>query len=203
VHRDPDAHSQKDALLTQQVNWLFTAASDPDTGAEANEIDEAAFKACYQKLLSAAYEEEVLALDLTRAIDALQASEEWIASKSIFTGLRDLYAGLGTESLTQADPKHKLLRDALFGPITGRSTTLGPRTQTKARKIVAPLVDPAAPDVHVEKLIAVVKEILAAQVPPEVLVKGLEDAKAVANGTAPPAAASSSSTPAAAAAAAQ
>lgn len=176
VHRDTEAlGGNKEAIINQQVSWLFSAAVDPEADpATASGIDEAAFKACYQKLLAAAYEEEVLSLDLKRAIDSLSSSRAWQEMRDIFKQTRDIFAALGTQTLSTSDERHRAALDTIFQPITGRSGVLGPRSQTAARKIVTPVLAADAQS-SVEQVIKTIKEVLAVPVPAEIIKKSTEE----------------------------
>jgi len=62
--------SSKQQTVDKQVDWLFTATS------EVHHITLQEFKQCYADLLQNAYEEEVLTIDLQRAIKALETSAD-------------------------------------------------------------------------------------------------------------------------------
>lgn len=193
VHRPQEGlEGNPDTIVAQQVTWLFSAA---DHAADA-EIGEGDFKGCYQKLLAAAYEEEVLALDLKRAIESLTSSADWTNMRQLFATARQIFQSLsgGGDSLSTADAKAKEVLEALFLCITGKSNVMGPKKQIAARKLVASALGggngaaaaegssaaAAAPasnavSVSTAQLIKLYKDLLAMHIPVDVLKKSAEE----------------------------
>lgn len=210
VHRSTEAlGGDKAQIVEQQVSWLFQAtdhAQRPD-----DEVSLEDFKACYGKLLAAAYEEEVLALDLKRAIDSLSGSAEWRAMQQLFQTARALFKTLANSeapdaTVQPADSRVAPVLQRAFADIQGRSQVLGPKKQTAARRLLAPaLFAPDTPPLTLQHLISLYKQVLAVPVPVEVLAQDAQAAlqlargEAPAAGAAPPAAAAASASPAAAA----
>lgn len=167
----------KESILNTQVSWLFSAATEAEHEA-LQEIDEDKFKGCYQKLLAAAYEEEVLALDLQRAIDSLTKSSDWQLTLAAFKELTQLFEtptiqhDSNTHLTPESNSTHRAILDAIFLPITGRSNLMGPRTQTQARKMVTPIM--TQKNVSIDDIRRVFKTLLAIPLPPAVLKAGVE-----------------------------
>ena len=155
-------------MIDQQVEWLFSATehshdSEPEVSSEE-------FKGCYTKLLAAAYEEEVLQLDLQRAVDSLSRSREWTSMRQMFVTARSLFRALaGSDAhdatISPADPRVKSVLERLFEHINGKSNVLGPKRQTAARRVVAPLFAADAAPLMCAALVKLIKAVLAVPVP--------------------------------------
>ena len=149
VHRSSEALGSPATVIDQQVQWLFAATSHADESADTAEISPDEFKACYTKLLHASYEEEVLLIDLQRAIDSLANGDEWTQAKKLLALTKQVFhaivaaSGAGGEDaaaeVQPSQPRVHAILQRLFAGIQGRSQVLGPRKQTAARRIVAPL----------------------------------------------------------------
>jgi len=179
-------------VVCAQVSWLFSA-TEHASDAEVSYDD---FKACYAKLLAAAYEEEVLLLDLSRAIDSLQRSEEWTAMKRLFQTARSLFQALShgssasDTSISVSDERVRSVLERAFASINGRSQSMGPKKQTAARRLVAPALDAAAaPPLPAAGLTTLYKQLLAVPVPVAEMAQDAEAALQLATGAAPAAAA--------------
>ena len=153
VHRDSVdlSPAEKSAVVEKQVSWLFAATSHDESDASAGvRLDE--FRSCYSNLLKGAYEEEVLALDLQRAITGLEQAGQWVAARGVLDSTNQIYRALALHSgvqhgaaLSLSDARTSSALHRMFEHITGRSQVLGPKRQTQARKIVAPLFGEAPP----------------------------------------------------------
>jgi hypothetical protein len=190
--------ADKANIVEQQVTWLFSATDHAADG----EISFEDFKSCYAKLLAAAYEEEVLLLDLKRAIDSLSSSPEWRAMQTLFQTARTLFRTLANNNdsadatIQPEDPRVSAVLQRAFQDIQGRSQVLGPKKQTAARRLLAPaLFSAGAPPLSMQGLVALYKQVLAVPVPVEQLAQDAQAALQLARGEAAAAA------PAAAAAA--
>ena len=89
----PVSAQQKAQTVANQVGWLFSAtqhaAASPSSLPSPLPLSD--FELCYQRLLQSAYEQEVLHLDLKRAIDALSSSQQWAAMSRLLTRARRLW----------------------------------------------------------------------------------------------------------------
>lgn len=116
IHDDEMSSSTtKQRMVQQQVGWLFTA-SHPTAPVHTNDsptsqtstssphplasssssfhvetISLSQFIDCYSRLLQSAYEEEVLHIDLKRAIQSLQSSNQWKKSAELLQKFRQWY----------------------------------------------------------------------------------------------------------------
>lgn len=235
VHREREAAdmtaTEKAAVVDKQVAWLFAATAHDD---DSRGVSIAEFRTCYSNLLKGAYEEEVLLLDLQRAIAGLEGAAQWSLAKRVLDTTNQIYRALSASAEEQgqaaaaavslADARASAALHRMFLHITGRSQVLGPKRQTQARKIVAPLFGEAAPappafgaapaaassaaapaaasasaavSVTLPQLIRVVKELLALPVPGESLAEDVDAALLIATGAAPADGAASSSSAAA------
>jgi hypothetical protein len=93
----PVTASHKQRVVSDQVNWLFSAtqhgvpASSPSATVPAP-LALAEFESCYHRLLASAYEQEVLWLDLKRAITALSSSAHWQSMSAVCSRARRVWA---------------------------------------------------------------------------------------------------------------
>jgi hypothetical protein len=136
VHRElPDAtRAEKESVSEKQVQWLFAA-----TGKEADgsELSPEEFRDCYRQLLTNAYEEEVLLLDLRRAIAALENNRERENRAQFYGKLATVADTLFAKSAT-VECSHPALA-ALFSFVSGRGG-LGPKQAATAKKALDPLM---------------------------------------------------------------
>jgi len=183
VHRSTERLDSKDSVVDAQVSWLFSATAHDGEGDDA-EITEEEFKACYSKLLQAAYEEEVLQLDLNRAIDSLSKNAEWSQMHTLFSLVRssfdsltgDGHSAIGTLSLR--DGRSRSVVERMAQGITGRSDCLGPKKQTAARKIVAKYIEGEGEHqmITIKNINKMFKELLRLGVPVDSLIKDVQQA---------------------------
>jgi hypothetical protein len=107
--------SEREAAVQAQLSWLFTAAGS----SSSISLDD--FRSCYSSLLQSAYEEEVLKLDLERAIETLESSSQYKQMRQLFVDLSSFIPCNVSD---------------LFVCVTGKSKSLGPKKQKEARKLV-------------------------------------------------------------------
>jgi hypothetical protein len=90
----PVSAAHKQQVVANQVNWLFSAtqhiAPTPGSSLPAPLLL-SDFEQCYHRLLQSAYEQEVLHLDLKRAIDSLSSSPHWAAMSDILSRARRVF----------------------------------------------------------------------------------------------------------------
>ena len=87
----PVSAAHKAQTVANQVQWLFSATQHSPPTSPPTPLALSDFELCYQRLLQSAYEQEVLHLDLKRAIDALSSSPQWTAMRAILTRARRLW----------------------------------------------------------------------------------------------------------------
>ena len=102
-HIDSPPHSARTAptvsathkaqAVAGQVSWLFSATqhSSPAPGSPPTPLELSDFNECYQRLLQSSYEPEVLHVDLSRAIAALERSPQWRAMGQLLAAAQRLY----------------------------------------------------------------------------------------------------------------
>ena len=97
--------SHKARVVSEQVQWLFSASapavpaaspaaspsSSPSPSSPAP-LSFPSFESCYRRLLSSGYEQEVLWLDLVRAITALSSSAHWQSMSAVCSRARRVWA---------------------------------------------------------------------------------------------------------------
>ena len=91
--RQPISESSKQQAVANQVNWLFSAThhSSPSSGSSPSPLELSEFTECYHRLLQSGYEPEVLHVDLRRAIDSLQSSQQWQSMAQLLQAARRLF----------------------------------------------------------------------------------------------------------------
>ena len=113
----PISAAQKAQTVANQVQWLFSATqtSPPSPSPPSPSpslpppLTLPQFELCYQRLLQSAYEQEVLHLDLKRAINSLHSSQQWTAMRGVLSRARRVWmdrvegaGGGGREGVVQA-----------------------------------------------------------------------------------------------------
>ena len=156
---DPsESQSQRNEIVQTQVNWLFSAAGSSDS------INSTQFADCYRGLLNNAYEEEVLQIDLTRAITSLQNNQEYQLMINLF--------GLVKKYHKSSDSNNEKLK-LLFNSILGKSKSLGPKKQKLARNIVNELFS-SSNSITLQQLNDCYLKLLVAEVPVQELVQDIQ-----------------------------
>ena len=89
----PVSSAHKQQAVANQVNWLFSATHHPPASPSAppSPLELSEFTDCYHRLLQSGYEPEVLHVDLSRAIDSLQSSQQWRSMGRLLRAARRLY----------------------------------------------------------------------------------------------------------------
>lgn len=95
---------EKHVMVEQQVQWLFDATN------EINTITLEEFKLCYGNLLMNAYEEEVLQIDLDRAIHELDTNQSRLNAIALLNTAKLYYNNVTTQPNTN---KQSILLDTL------------------------------------------------------------------------------------------
>lgn len=166
---------------------LFSATSH----AHDSTLSRSDFIHCYQQLLQAQYEPEVLELDLKKAIKCLSTNSNWTHISQLLSSHipQYLHTLIGNASSSSSDiqqqdgidysqPRNKQAIQALFASIQGKSTSLGPKQQQKARKVISHLYEDT-PDNSIRKfsvgdIVNLYKKLLILEVPVTVFQKDLE-----------------------------
>ena len=125
AHTPAVSAAHKAQAVAGQVSWLFSAThhSSPSPGSPPTPLELSDFNECYQRLLASSYEPEVLHVDLSRAIAALELSQQWRAMGMLLTAARRLYGAklAGEEAGVQRAVVQQAFRAALADGSSGWS----------------------------------------------------------------------------------
>lgn len=174
-NNDPDTDTSsttttanKDHTVTEQVNWLFAAV-----GTTQSTINYSEFSNCYHKLLESAYEEEVLQIDLNRAITALSNNTDYQLIRTLFNQLKLYYQrnhSIPIEELRILFTNITVNNNTNNTTNTVKLTSLGPKKCTAARKLVDSLLTSITSNtITIEQLFQTYKQLIIIGVPIQLL----------------------------------
>lgn len=159
----------KSQSIQKQIDFLFTATigSNPNTNNDNNQhvITKEQFKQCYHKLLSSAYEEEVLQLDLQRAIDALQHNKQFTIMRQLLTKIKQVY---NDQSQSNKLSSGKFWNTA-FASISSNSTTLSSSQINLALNVIKPLIENKSTLLPLSIIINCYKQLFQYDIQPQIL----------------------------------
>ena len=130
--------SHKQRAVADQVSWLFSATHH-GSSSSPTPLQLSEFVECYQRLLHGGYEPEVLHVDLTRAIAALQQSERWRAMGQLLQAARRLFAVrlASAEAAVQRSVVQAAFRAVLADSGSGGSWSFASSKRRDAVRLVA------------------------------------------------------------------